>query len=294
MRVAVRPFLVPSPAAWRLKPWVRRVDTDAVVLGDRVADWDANLELLLSRSIDLDLDRVRDEAALAKTAPLDLVVSWRASSTHLRDTALRLRLEDAHIELDARLPGRDLGGVLTLATRVVLAERCEPSAASAWLAGSVLLEDTFPVRLEGDAAQFPISAVDFAAIGLPSRARWHLEVPDDVRDPALGAVRLFLNSQDAELMAAATGAGKPAPVQRQLLGALADDVTRQLVELAIDASGELADAAPDSFAAGLVALLEVMFGDTPTTIAAQRARDRSRFATELQAAIRARSEDVLA
>ena len=96
-----------------------------------------------------------------------------------------------------RVPGASAGGRLDLATQLVLrTPGTSPSPIAPRRPGAILWTQTDRIMLEGGAARFPVSAVDFAAMPrLPDDAAWALEWnPEDLESPVTAALRLLVNA----------------------------------------------------------------------------------------------------
>ncbi|MFF7889294.1 hypothetical protein ACH40F_51750 [Streptomyces sp. NPDC020794] len=292
----VMPFLRPSPDVVAAGPW--QID-DVEGLRDLPAllpDWDSQADLVLHRQVTVDGDRARSECRLPADTRLALVVDWHSSAAHLAGSAFRQVVEEGvELSVQTKLAGSDLGGTLVLRTRLVLAEDVvHPERAAPFTArhaGEILCEDSAEVHLEGHASRFPMSVIDFSLHGFDEDARWALGLPDDPTVPVTGGVRLYLNRADTELVAAATRAFAPTPMQRRLLETMHDDVARQLVEACLrpswrDAVTDAADEA-GSLAESLTVLVTNLFhGQSLPTVAALRDSEPSVFATALQGGLR--------
>ena len=199
------------------------------VLPAVLADWDALTLLQIGRRLAFPRD-LRSSCSLPDDAALSLVVTWHATGSGLRDVCFDIDIPpDAPFECDiqAEIPGCDLGGQLTLSTRIVLAREIHQlGPGSAHLAGSRIWEDTWTVRLEGDEPAFPITMLDFGDTLFDSNAEWHLEISDDAADAAMGAIRLYLNSRFPTVAGAFANAGSPDSAQRAILNSVKADVQR--------------------------------------------------------------------
>ena len=297
----VRPYRCPDPALVQLGPWQMEESGEWMPLPEALPDWDSLTDLNLGRDARIDVPAALRQAMLPTDTPLLLVVEWRASTSGLCGLGAKTPLhQEGQMRIESRLRGRDLSGILSLATRLVLGADVEDTATpyTARRMGEVLYEEFSECRLQGAASMFPISVVDFAAMRIPAEARWHLVVPTDLAQPVMGGLRLYLNANDQELIAAAQSAGKASAQQRQLLTFLRLDITRQLVDIAL--TGEHVydldeyDDQTDSFGGMLRQLLRDLFGDEPPKVlAAQCEAQPNVFATGLQAAaLRAQAGDL--
>lgn len=288
----VMPFLRPDPAVIDAGDWQLFDGDENAPLPAVLPTWDYQTDLRLHRVVRVDVEETRRQSSIAPDIALRLAVEWTSSASKLSGLACTYDVDAATpVFLSARLRGEDLGGKVTLRTRLVLAaDASKTGSFIAFHAGDVLYEDTVDVLLQGSEAMFPISVIDFAAAGLDADARWYLDTPPDPATPVAGGLRLYLNQRDAELVTAATRAESASPTQQRLLDVLHADLTRQLVDIALRSTWreglEEALNDPDSFGATLSSLLDTLFyPDRPETMAALRDTDPGRFASRLQGSI---------
>lgn len=289
----VVPFLVPSAETIKAGAWMLQDEEGLRELPDHLPFWDYQTDLDVERTVEIRADEVRTQTALPASTALQVVVEWYASASQSAGLACRETVVDGRqITLKARLRGVDLGGRLRLSTRLVLGSdtgEAEPFVASR--AGEVLYEDRYEVHLQGDSGRLPISVIDFAANDLDPHARWWLDVHSDPTAPYSGAIRLYLNKDDSELVQAAQRAANPSHTQKRLLEWLHADVARQLVEYAlrrdwIDMQPEFSDD-PDSLGAAVTSLTTLLFeGYSLEELATFKETDPGRFAARLQGALR--------
>ena len=185
------------------------------------------------------------------------------------------------------VPGSCLAQSLVLSTRLVLAATGKrASQLSPRIPGSILWEEKTVVRLEGAGPRFPIEFVSF-----PSdlrHAAWYVYATDDLEQPFLGGVRLYVNSENAAVARALT-AVSPDAADRVVLSALYNDVGRQLVEMALQSEAFISRSAEanlfseDSVGRALCSLLSnFLEGHLPTDLRDQFRSDPRRFAELLQ------------
>ncbi|MER6827572.1 hypothetical protein ABT352_16445 [Streptosporangium sp. NPDC000563] len=293
MNRGVPPFLLPGADVVKAHPWQLHQDTGTIPLPAFLPDWDYNTDLHLTRSIYVDTVRVRREAALPREAPLLLVVEWTAAAAQTSDLACRISVPaSAKVTVTADIHGALLGGALILTTRLVLGEdilATDPFFAQH--AGDVLYEDTVRIELQGTAGRLPTYIVNFAEAGFDSDARWHVELPTSLSEPAMAAVRIYLNSADTEVVNAAKKAAAPTPIQQRILTWMEADLTSRLVEAALRPEWReiLHDYTDDvdSIGASLAALLAALFPcESPATLATMRDSDPGRFHSRLQGAMK--------
>lgn len=286
----VAPFLLADEESVRPGPWALADAGDLV--GDRVDHWDPDLTLQLDRRVTIDVDRILSSTRTKVPEELALAALWRSDRTRLRGRGMSVPLAGLGGEVDVSLsldvPGRLTGGTLDLQAvlvRTVDAVDSDPIVAAR--AGSILWQDRCRVALEGEAARFPVTVIDFdEATGLAADASWVLEwSPEDLDLPVLGAMRLLVNARREAVVAAAGGAGDPESLA--IASMIRFDVARCLVHGALG-EPEFLDASrnfePDSVGHMLRALLARYWpGDEPALLA-RRARDAPQgLESELQA-----------
>lgn len=207
MNGTVLPYLVAGAEAVVHSGWERRVGDDWESLGESLPDWDYSTDLRLRTTVTVDRARFLEETGLGETAVLRCVVAYRATDGKVGDvaTAWDVKIDDlaGATPLEVVLPSSQLGAVIEVRTRLVLAEPNDlaPPGVAA-LPGSVLWAHSVTVALAGDLARFPIAVIDFAAAGLDGDASWVLDVPDDLNSPLLGGLLLLLNRRDTVLITA--------------------------------------------------------------------------------------------
>lgn len=286
----VAPFLRADPESLVADPWNLAGGGE---LDGRVEHWDPFVTLRLERRVAVDVDRLL--SSLGGVAPdvLALACHWRSSRTRLKGPGMSAPLGvvagETAIGLAMDVPGSVAGGNLELHTVLLLADEAPVrSPISAHRVGSVLWSDRFVVTLEGDAARFPMTVVDFAALsGIADDAPWSLEwYPHDLDQPVLGAMRLLVNSR-SPIAIEAVGDGL-APESAAVASAIRFDVTRALVqgvlgnEEFVKGSREFE---PDTMGRMLCELLERYWpGVEPAVLADRLERMPHKLESELQAA----------
>lgn len=231
-----KPYFQVSPDRINFGPWQRFDGHEWVVLGEAVDGWDSETDVVVRRSVVADWGTLRGEVGLPPGFPLKLSCAWRSSSSQAREAISGVLIpRDGAVLLEGVLVGARAGGTLTLTTSLTTAEdwAAAPPAVARW-AGSVLVEDSARVSLEGDGSQFPIAVVDFAHTALHPDSSWHLSWTGELAAPFLGSMLLSINSRDSELVSALSET-RPDAVQRSLLDALHHEVAMLMLELAVEA-----------------------------------------------------------
>jgi hypothetical protein len=177
-----------------------------------VPDWDYATPVRATRAVAVDLGGVRSDCRLGDAGRLSIAVIWRSTRTSARGAGPVVAIPGAggawSGELSLELDGAELGGELRLITRLLLSGSSRPgSPLVPHLAGSVLWEDRHFVLLEGGGARFPMEAIDFDAARLPAAgASWYLHWPrEDLHEPLLGALRLYVNDAHPTIQALLSG-----------------------------------------------------------------------------------------
>ena len=238
--IGVPPYLTADPAAIRLQPWHRVIDGASVPLPEILDGWDYATDLHLVRDVAVDLDRVRESTELPTDVPIGWVVTWRAAESKLTGATQVQPVASGSVSVTALIPGAELGARVHISTQLVLTEeRTTSEPGTAIHAGSVLHDDTRPLTLLGDLAQFPIAVVDFAAARLDPDASIVVELDSDPGTPVLAGVQLLLNVRDQELVDAASSASSSDPLRLLLTSQIGEHVTRELISYATRHSDEL-------------------------------------------------------
>ncbi|WP_235458474.1 hypothetical protein [Streptomyces olivochromogenes] len=289
----VLPYRTPTEDVVTPGPWRLVVEDGEVALPEALPDWDYQMDVHVRRVLRVDLDRVRQQTGLAANTALMLSVVWTATGSNLSGPARHVRLSESGtstVEVDVRLRGADLGGLLLLDTALVLAERLNDARASSpRRAGSVLWSDRESLRLQGDAPQFPMAVIDFARTSFPEHAAWHLQISGGLESATMGALLLLVNEQNTVTATAFQNAGKPRPVDRIVLSAVYADAARVMVEhaLAHDEFVEDADFPDGSLGATLLSLFDQLFpGQSITDIRLRHRQSPALFSSDLQAAVK--------
>lgn len=289
---AVPPYLLPgddhvTPDDWTL--------ADGTALGERLDHWDPHTDLEMAREVTIDLGALRAECGLGHGAALALVAGWRSDRTRLRAHGDPVELgvlgELVRAPVTLSIAGDSAGGRLDLWTGLVLrAPDRSSSPLAARRPGSILWQDDVAVALEGSAARFPVTPIDFAAVPwVPEEASWALEWdPEDLGSPVLGALRLLINAGDDELVSAVR-TGSEGPIPRLVRSFVYYDIARSLVHGAL--ASERFTASPEewqeeSLGRMLFELLDRCWPGVPAGSLRERLiATPGRFDAELQAAL---------
>jgi hypothetical protein len=286
-------YLVPADDVASASPWT---DQDGRELPETLDHWDPFTELVLSRALTVDLDKLREQCRVGTDSAFAVIASWRSPNrTRLGGAGERVDLGalDGLVRASVSLivPGPESGGRLDLTTRLVLrTPGSGPSPISPKRPGAVLWTETERVALEGGSARFPMTAVDFASLArVPDDAAWYVDWDqEDLEAPVLGGLRLLLNSRQPRIISAVrTATDDPAAtIVRSLILC---DVARHLVRSGLD--NETFVDAPDIFAEESVGRLlsdliaTVWPGMPVVSLRARAIHEPARLDAEIQAVL---------
>ncbi len=286
---AVAPFLRADPASVQADPW-RLAETGAALDG-RVEHWDPDLVLRLDRRLMVDVALLTSTTASSGPDGLAVTAVWRSDRTRMRGPGMVVPLAgregEAAVSLSLDVPGRLAGGSLTVETLVVRTSEGEGAGLiSARRPGSILWDDRAVVALEGTAARFPVTVLDFGALtGIATGASWALEwYPGDLTQPVLGAMRLLVNSANPAVVRAVGGEGGAEGAA--IVSMIRFDVARSLVHGALrdeDFVNGAREFEPDSVGRMLSHLLNRHWpGVDPSTLARRMSETPHKLDSELQ------------
>ncbi|SDE22543.1 hypothetical protein [Rhodococcus tukisamuensis] len=287
------PYRVPGDAVVSAASWQILVMDTPFDLDDNLPDWDYNTDLLLTRVVDVDLDRLRSDTGLPPGAEIALSVVWTASGSSLRAPAFREVLFGNGVQrvaIRSTLRGSDLGGTLTLDTILTLAhDQADVAAFAPRRAGSLLWSDSKSVRLQGDAPQFPIAIIDFASTPYPLEAAWYVQIGTNMHAATMGSLLLLINEANEPASTAFKNASSPRPVDVAIISSTYADVARTLIEHALS-NAEFDDVTSypeDSLGATLQAMIQMRFPDEAfEDLRRQRDNSPTAFSTRVQASVK--------
>jgi hypothetical protein len=289
---AVPPFLTALETSVHADAWRR---DDGTPIGERIDHWDPFTDVALVRVVDVDVDAVRSACLLGADSTLALTASWFAGRTRLAAESPSVELGTLEGRLRApvaiSIPGREAGGRLDIHTRLVLrSPGSGPSAISPRRPGAILWSDERHVALEGAAARFPVTPVDFGLVPrLPDRGAWALEWDvEELDDPVLASTRLLVNSANQTFLDALRSGSADAGA-RLIRSCVTFDVARSLIHGALRSQKFVAE--PESFEDGSVGrmLLDLLTACWPgipvDALVSRETEDPSRLDAEIQAYI---------
>jgi hypothetical protein len=257
-------------------------------LGDHLDDWDPDTDLHLGRTLTIDAAAIRRDCQLADQIRLAVLPLARSERTGLR-IAGRLSPVDNQADrttVALHLSGSALGGTVTLTTSLVVLDVDTSQRLSPQVPGAELWKDQTRVDLEGSAPRFPVSPVHFPDIPtLEPDAGWTLDwQPGNLDEPALGAIRLLINTANPRI-AAALVTGSDDMIADVVRGTIRHDVARTLILAALANDDFITD--QDAYREGSVGraikdLISLNWVDDLAVLAARSRNDPRRFQMELQ------------
>ena len=246
-------------------PWFVGIGNEQPLENPDVIDhWDYFTDLKVVRTVHVDLPGMLADCGLDAGSSVSAAITWQSSWTGLRGSSVPVPLEDGENILDLKLEGENLGGRLTLDTRLTLSHAVEPLPRAPRRVGSTLWSDVTSVALEGTGARFPIVPVSFEEAGLAGGrpGAWYLSIDStDLAASSNGSLRLYLNSSHPVVKEMLSNPSSPGA--QALENFIHYDVARQLVVQALlhqDLDdGDVYD--PDSLGEMFLALLRTLFPD---------------------------------
>lgn len=253
-RVQRRPYLTPMLDRIAVEQWAQQMDSQIVPLGERLLGWDAGTDIRVRAEVFVNVEGIYQDCRLARDAKLRLVLIWESSGTKLRGSgeAVDFIFQSAsgRTALNANIDGKLLADTLTLFVKLLfISPGSTQHPLLPKLSGSILLETPpHKILLEGDGARFPIEVIDFTTTHFPHQAGWYLSWdPDDLEQPLLGDVRLYVNSRHPQIASAVSDVK---PETAGIREALRLDIAQTLIRGALSNRSFLDN--PDRFAQGTI------------------------------------------
>lgn len=281
-----------STAAVKTGPWRAIVRENVVELPNEIKGWDYATPLRITTTVDVDVERVRDDCGLSPNAIVEIVAVYYSPATIQRVVGARRTVDNAEpIELAFEIEAGELAQTVELYRRLILKESGDlQDDFAAQIVGSILWDEPQKNRvrlaLEGDESQFPVTVANFAEsrIGDPDSG-WllHLET-SDMNALALRCLRLYVNSGNPKLEKVLSGDTRPA--SRVTSSVMRWDVHRAMVHAALDSEefveqwGSFADG---SLGAALEQLLRRIWPhEDGSSLRTERIRNRAKFESTMQ------------
>ena len=256
------PYLLPAEEWIEATDWKISWRGDSLDLMPVIEDWGGE-DLRLTRAVAIDAAAIRQDCGLPEDAPLELVVTSFSNTTKMRRRVFRRRVEGRHNDIEAVLRGSEIGGTVTVFTRLVLGvDLPDGPPGTPRLCGSILAADSTRILVEGDGSMFPMAVIDFATRPYDARASWHVETSTDLDADFSAMFQVLINEQDTELVAAIES-DKPNQRQQALLDELSSGVMQTVLEVAyaMKSEGTLDGGFPDGTVGDVLARLVDQTGD---------------------------------
>lgn len=198
--------------------------------------WDYFTPVQVERELTVDMPGLRADCGLPSDARVSAVLGWHSSLTGIRGAAAFDVAESDATIVRVELEPTQLGGSLTLQSKLVLATSAEGrSVLSPHRAGCLLWSEETRIILEGEGHRFPILPLDFISAGIGggrSSSGWYLEgTNEDLSSSGVGSLRLLVNTSNPVILNLLTDPGDIQAVAIQQF--MQYDVYRQLVMAAL-------------------------------------------------------------
>lgn len=149
-------------------------DAEAVALPGHIEDWDYQVDIRLSRDVEVNRGGIIHDCGLDPDSKLTLKVSVHSPSADLRKRQVSHVLveevigpeESTQIPLAVSIPGSTIFTAFELVTEIMLSRDQEPETCIvASAAGTRLWKESTRVRVEGSMGRFPVQEADLAKRG---------------------------------------------------------------------------------------------------------------------------------
>ncbi|MDK8663203.1 hypothetical protein [Corynebacterium coyleae] len=237
----VAPYLTPDSNTIDATGWRILEGGEWKDLQDFLPSWSQGTDILLERTIEIDLERLFRQSRLPGRSSLSICVTWIGDTSKIRRKVFRKSLNSEVITVQVRLPGDEIGGRIAIETSLIVGAHIE--AVHPWIAhevGSVLLSERSMLTLEGDGATFPMAVVDFSESIYPDDASWFLRTSSEMGDRFSSTFQVLINRRDKKLVGAVERAARTKEDQA-LIDEMMHGVMAQLLEIAysLRAAGDL-------------------------------------------------------
>lgn len=237
MKAVSKGYITLGEADVRLDPWSVSVDGgEPAASPDRLDDWTYYQAIRIRTTVVLDVESVFRRLQLDQSAELGVVIAWVSQGTSLRGVSQVMPLDQSETSVELELDGALLRGDLRLDCQIVVTRPplVVSSPLSPSLAGAVVWNSAYALRLEGLGSRMPVLAVPFSkwlsASG--NRGMWWLQVgATDLFAPAESVLWMWLNDESPTIQQMLTTPDSDGGKRTQEFLKL--DTYRQLVELGL-------------------------------------------------------------
>lgn len=275
------PFLRPVPARVSASLWRRRVGHEEYeVLPEVLTKWDYSVDLLLQRTLEIDLPGICQDTSLGACASFLFNIYLETGELRVRRTLFQRTLSagGGSVSLpvdDLKLEGTRLQGGAELITVLSLAQGEREGSLAPVALGSRLWEDRFNCKIEGGGGRLPMESMDFSAVqGRFAHAPWYFELrPADLDNRFESAFRAILNTNRADVHEPLIR-GEP-----MLTSLFRADLVRHVLSQVLnsdDFTGDESDYPDGSLGAVAASWLDAAFPDEELSQVRRRAQDDAR------------------
>ena len=255
-------------------------------------DWDPATRVALHRKLVISGRTLAGNCQLEPSTGCVLGCVWEGAATRLRGTGSKAAFD---LDSDARealvsvdIPGRLLGGTLSLRTVLSVIGPRPSGELGAAQPGEILWTDRKRVVLEGEDSRFPVNVVDFSQVAtLQSSAGWMLTWQSrNFEEPFGASLRLLLNRAEPRVQDAVV-TGSDSEAAQAIRRNIQVDTARTLVAYGLG-SQEFIDGSADyvegSVGRAIVELVGQVFGSMDIgAVCAMRDEQPGEFEARIQA-----------
>lgn len=284
------PFLRPVPARVSASPWRRKISHEEYeILPEVLKEWDYSVDLLLQRTLDIDLPGICEDTSLGAGASFLFNIYLETGELRVRRTLFQRTLSagEGSVSLpvdDLKLEGSLLQGGVELITVLSLAQGEREGLLAPVALGSRLWEDRFNCKIEGGAGRLPMESRDFSAVqGRIAHAPWYFELRSaDLDNRFESAFRAILNTNRPDVHEPLIR-GEP-----MLTSLFRADLVRHVLSQVLnsdDFTGDESDYPDGSLGAVAASWLDAAFPDEELRQVRRRAQDDARTYEAMIAAV---------
>nr|WP_286981983.1 hypothetical protein [Corynebacterium sp. UBA5992] len=200
-------FPTPPKSCVVVEEFKVKIDDDEFPINSReLPNWDYQSAVKIIAIVNVDLPAFTLGCGFDPDQILDnkphfgAQISWSSNKTKQRGASARKLISDGINRLEVDLDSLLLGGDLQAQIRIDLAQAgtaVDGQLTAERLGSKLWQSDVLRIRLEGAAAQMPITPIDFKLAALPhDGAMWRVEVSTELMLPVQAGLRIFLNTHN--------------------------------------------------------------------------------------------------